>query len=60
MSGSGLSAAGLVAGAFGLTGPGSTAATVALMTGGAVGIFLGVTLLSPMAVGWSPVSSAGR
>ena len=50
-SGTGLFGAGLVAGAIGLTGPGTTAATVALMAGGAIGIFLGVTLLSPMAVG---------
>ncbi len=50
-SGTGLFAAGLVAGALGLSGAGSTAATVALMAGGAIGIFLGVTLLSPMAVG---------
>jgi putative ABC transport system permease protein len=51
VSGTGMFAAGLVAGATGLAGAGSTAATVALMAGGAVGIFLGVTILSPMVVG---------
>lgn len=51
LSGSGLFAAGLIAGAAGLSGAGSTAATVALMALGAVAVFLGVTILSPMAVG---------
>lgn len=51
-AGTGLFGAGLLAGAFGLAGAGSTAATVSLMAGGAIGIFLGVTLLSPMTVGF--------
>ena len=50
-SGLGLFGVGIAAGALGLTGAGNTSATVALMATGAVGIFLAVTLLSPMAVG---------
>lgn len=42
---------GVLTGALGLSGFESTAATIALMAVGAVSIFLGVTLLSPMAVG---------
>lgn len=52
LSGAGLFVAGLAAGSSGLAGAGSTASTVALMAGGAIGIFLGVTILSPMAVGF--------
>ncbi len=51
ISGLGLFGTGLALGGFGLAGTGGTAATVALMAAGAVGVFLGVTLLSPMAVG---------
>ncbi len=51
ISGVGLFVFGLLAGALGLSGAGGTGATVVLMAGGAVGVFLGVTLLSPMAVG---------
>lgn len=51
LSGFGLIAVGLVAGAIGLSGAGPTAATVAGLAGGAVAMFLGVTLLSPMVVG---------
>jgi putative ABC transport system permease protein len=43
--------AGAVCGAAGLAGAGSTAATVAAVAGGAVAVFLGVTVLSPVAVG---------
>ncbi len=50
ISGSGLIGVGLVAGAIGLSGAGSTAATVAGIAGGAVAMFLGVTLLSPLVV----------
>ena len=51
LSGTGLLTLGAITGTFGLTGAGSTAVTVALMATGAVSIFLGVTLLSPMTVG---------
>lgn len=51
VSGLGLFGVGIGAGALGLAGSGSTAATIALMAAGAIGIFLSVTLLSPMAVG---------
>lgn len=47
----GLFGGGLIAGLIGLSGAGSTAMTITLMASGAIGIFLGVTLLSPMAVG---------
>lgn len=43
--------AGLVAGVAGLTGLGSTSMTVAALAFGAIAIFLGVTVLSPLAVG---------
>lgn len=51
-AGTGLFGAGLLAGALGLAGAGSTTATVSLLAVGAIGIFLGVTLLSPMVVGF--------
>ncbi len=51
VSGFGLFGVGVVAGAAGLSGVGSTAVTVATMAFGAVAMFLGVTLLSPLAVG---------
>jgi len=50
--GVGLFVAGVSAGTAGLAGVGSTSATVAGLAFGAVGIFLGVTLLSPLAVGF--------
>jgi putative ABC transport system permease protein len=49
--GFGLFAAGLVAGAAGLGGTGSTSATVAELSAGAIALLLGVTVLSPLAVG---------
>lgn len=52
ISGTGGIAAGIVAGGLGLAGVGSTAATVALVAVGAIAVFVGVTLLSPMAVGF--------
>lgn len=52
LSGFGLFGFGLVAGSIGLGGAGSTAMTVTLMASGAIGIFLGVALLSPMTVGF--------
>lgn len=51
ISGSGLIAAGVVLSATGLSAIGTTAVTVAAMALGAIAIFLGVTLLSPLAVG---------
>ena len=51
LSGTGLLTLGAITGTIGLAGAGSTAVTVALMATGAVSIFLGVTLLSPMTVG---------
>ncbi|MCP3853571.1 MAG: ABC transporter permease [Actinomycetia bacterium] len=51
VSGVGLFAMGIVSGVVGLAGTGSTATTVALMAAGAMTVFLGVTLLSPLAVG---------
>ncbi len=51
ISGFGLFAAGLAAGSAGLSGIGSTSVTVAGLASGAIAIFLGVTLLSPLAVG---------
>jgi putative ABC transport system permease protein len=51
ISGFGLIGAGLSAGVAGLTGIGSTPVTVAGLAFGVVAIFLGVTLLSPLAVG---------
>jgi len=51
VGGFGLFGAGVAAGAAGLAGAGSTAATVTLMAVGAISIFLGVTLLSPLVVG---------
>lgn len=50
VSGFSLFTLGLVGGAVGLTGAGSTAVTIALLAVGAILIFLGVTLLSPMMV----------
>lgn len=50
-SGVAMFVAGLIVGSIGLGGAGSTAATVALMAGGAIGVILGVTILSPMGVG---------
>ncbi len=61
-----LAAAGIVAGTVGLTGIGSTTTTVTLMALGAMAVFLGVTLLSPLAVdpvtrvlGWPLRRTAG-
>ncbi|MBV1893238.1 MAG: FtsX-like permease family protein, partial [Ilumatobacteraceae bacterium] len=51
VSGFGLLGAGIAIGAAGLAGVGSTAMTVAAMAFGAIAMFLGVTLLSPLAVG---------
>ncbi len=51
VSGLSLFGIGIGAGALGLAGSGGTAATITLMATGAIGIFLSVTLLSPMAVG---------
>ncbi len=50
ISGFALLGAGLSAGIAGLTGVGSTSVTVAALAAGAVAIFLGVTVLSPLAV----------
>ncbi|MDP9463797.1 MAG: ABC transporter permease, partial [Actinomycetota bacterium] len=50
ISGFGLLGAGLVAGAAGLAGIGSTSVTIAGLAFGAIAIFMGVTLLSPLAV----------
>jgi putative ABC transport system permease protein len=47
----GLIGFGVLAGAAGLTGAGSTAVTVLCMAAGAISLFLGVTLASPLAVG---------
>jgi len=52
VSGFGLIAVGLAAGAAGLAGVGSTAVTVAGIASGVIAMFLGVTLLSPLAVGF--------
>ena len=51
IAGFGLFGAGLVAGIAGLAGIGPTAVTIAGLAFGAIAIFLGVTLLSPLAVG---------
>ena len=51
ISGFGLFGLGVLAGAAGLSGVGSTTATVATMAFGVIAMFLGVTLLSPLAVG---------
>jgi putative ABC transport system permease protein len=51
VSGFGLIGLGALVGAAGLSGVGSTAVTVATMAFGAIAMFLGVTLLSPLAVG---------
>jgi putative ABC transport system permease protein len=51
IAGFGLFGTGLAAGVVGLTGLGPTAVTVAAVAVGAVAAFLGVTLLSPLAVG---------
>ncbi len=66
VSGFGLLGAGAAIGAAGLAGMGSTAMTVAAMAFGAVAMFLGVTLLSPLAVntvtsvfGWPMRTGAG-
>ena len=66
IAGFGLFGAGLAAGAIGLAGIGSTAVTVAGLAFGAIAIFLGVTLLSPLAVrgvtglfGWPMRTIAG-
>ena len=50
ISGFGLFGAGVLSGAAGLSGIGSTPVTVAELAFGAIAIFLGVTLLSPLAV----------
>ncbi|MGD9701160.1 MAG: ABC transporter permease [Acidimicrobiia bacterium] len=50
IAGFGLFGAGLAAGAAGLSGIGSTAVTVAGLAFGAIAIFVGVTVLSPLAV----------
>jgi putative ABC transport system permease protein len=50
VSGTGFITAGIGAGALGLAGTGDTSATVGLMASGAMAVFIGVTLLSPMAV----------
>jgi len=64
--GLGLFGIGVVAGFVGLTGVGSTTLTIAGVAVGAVGVFLGVTVLSPTAVGpvtalvaWPVVRVAG-
>ncbi len=49
--GSGLLVGGITAGAAGLAGVGSTPVTVTALSSGAMAVFLGVTLLSPLAVG---------
>jgi len=66
VSGVGLMGIGAAIGAAGLAGVGSTAMTVAAMAFGAVAMFLGVTLLSPLAVntvttvfGWPMRKGAG-
>ncbi|MEL6985062.1 MAG: ABC transporter permease, partial [Actinomycetota bacterium] len=66
VAGLGLFGIGVGAGALGLAGAGSTTATIALMAIGAIGIFLSVTLLSPMAVdvitrvlGWPLTKTSG-
>ena len=51
ISGLGLFGGGVIAGLIGLSGAGSNTVTIILMASGAIGIFLGVTLLAPMAVG---------
>ncbi len=52
VSGTGLIVGGIAVGGLGLAGVGGTAAMVALMALGAIAVFIGVTLLSPMAVGF--------
>ncbi|MGK0274160.1 MAG: putative ABC transport system permease protein [Ilumatobacter sp.] len=51
-SGTGLIVGGIVIGGAGLTGVGGTATTITLMALGAIAVFIGVTLLSPMGVGF--------
>ncbi len=51
ISGCALLIAGAGAGAMGLTGFGSTPITIAMLATGAAGVFLGVTILSPLVVG---------
>jgi putative ABC transport system permease protein len=51
-SGIGLIGGGIAAGGLGLAGVGSTAVMITLMALGAIAVFIGVTLLSPMAVGF--------
>ena len=51
VSGFGLIGVGVLAGAAGLSGIGSTTVTIAGVAFGAISMFLGVTLLSPLAVG---------
>lgn len=51
VAGVALGVVGVIAGGFGLSGAGSTEATIALMALGAVGVFVGVTLISPLLVG---------
>jgi putative ABC transport system permease protein len=51
LAGVALVAAGLASGAAGVAGAGPTAVTVAALAAGAVATFLGVTVLSPLAVG---------
>jgi putative ABC transport system permease protein len=50
VAGFGVLGAGILAGAAGLSGVGSTAVTVAALAAGAMAIFVGATLLSPLAV----------
>jgi putative ABC transport system permease protein len=52
VSGTGLVVGGIALGGLGLAGVGGTAAMVAMMALGAIAVFVGVTLLSPMAVGF--------
>ncbi len=51
VSGFGLFGLGVLAGAAGLSGAGSTTVTIATIAFGAIAMFLGVTLLSPLVVG---------
>ncbi len=52
VAGVGLLGLGVISGGIGLAGAGSTAAIVTLMALGAIAVFLGVTLLSPLVVGF--------
>lgn len=51
LSGVALVGVGVIAGLVGLGGAGSTTVTITMMALGAIGVFLGVTLLSPLMVG---------